>query len=198
MIVKCKCGFEIERIKVNSFAPVCFDCKSKKMRERYHAKKQKYEEARVKPRTTRSPRGSKLPATPRKKPKTKNSPKRLKTILWEECKRIIRARYINPNGTWNCYTCNRLIDTPAKAQTGHFIPSGSCGGFLRYDLQNLRVQDYYCNINLGGNGTEYYRRMVSELGQETVDQIFQDKNRIIKLDSAYLQKLIDEYATIKR
>lgn len=133
---------------------------------------------------------------PRKPLKTSKSTKSLKAKVWEECKRITRLRYVRPDGMWNCYTCDRLIDEPAKAHTGHFIPSGNCGGFLRYNLDNLRIQDYFCNVNLGGNGAEYYKRMVEEVGQKSVDQIFRDKNKLIKLDCVYLQNLVDEYGSI--
>jgi len=123
--------------------------------------------------------------------KTK-SPKTLKTELWNECKRIVRATY-GKDGTWRCFTCDRLLDAPVKAHTGHCLPSGACGAYLRYDLRNLRIQCYWCNINLGGNGAEYVRRLVIEKGQEYVDQLFKDKNVIIKADSIWYQNKIDEY-----
>src|ERR1035437_10348204 len=116
-----------------------------------------------------------------------------KLRLWELCKEITRKRYINPNGTWNCYTCGRLIDLPSKAQTGHLIPSGSCGAYLRHDLRNLRIQDYYCNITLGGNGAEFYRKMVDEVGLKVVGELFRDKNKIIKADIIFYNKKIKEY-----
>ncbi len=128
--------------------------------------------------------------------KKKTPEKKLKEDLWQLCKQITRLLYQNLDGTWNCYTCERIIDTPAKAQTGHFIPSSTCGAFLRHDLRNLRVQDYYCNINLGGNGATFYKKMVEDEGQEYVDQLFQDKNKSIKADSIFYQKRIDEYTKI--
>ncbi len=128
--------------------------------------------------------------TVKKKNKT---PAQLKKQLWELCKQITRKTYENKDGLWTCYTCDRRIDEPAKAQTGHFIPSGSCGAFLRFDLRNLRIQDYYCNINLGGNGAEFYKRMVKESGQEYVDQLFRDKQKIVKADSLFYLQKIREY-----
>lgn len=118
---------------------------------------------------------------------------KLKEKLWELCKQITRKTYQRDDGTWRCYTCDRVIDSPAKAQTGHFIPSGTGGAYLRYDLRNLRVQDYYCNINLGGNGAEYYKRMVAEVGQEAVDKLFQDKQLTIKADKWFYLSKIEEY-----
>lgn len=127
-----------------------------------------------------------------KKPNAKN----LKKKLWELCKQITRERFKREDGKWNCYTCDRLIDEPRKAHTAHLIPSGSCGAFLRYDFRNLRICDYYCNINLGGNGAEYYRRMVMEVGQSSVDQLFKDKQKVIKADVIYYQSKINEYEEI--
>ncbi len=120
---------------------------------------------------------------------------KLSKLVWELCKQIVRKRYQNKDGTWNCYTCGRLIDEPAKAQTGHFIASGACGAFLRHDLRNLRIQDYYCNINLGGNGAQFYKNMVEEVGQEAVDQLFRDKNKIVKTYD-HLLKLVEDYKEI--
>lgn len=147
-------------------------------------------------RTYKAPRRRSVPLGRTKPTKRIKGLATLKKQLWELCKALVRKKYQNPNGTWNCYTCDRLIDEPAKAQTGHFIASGTCGAFLRYDLRNLRIQDYYCNINLGGNGSEYYRRMVQEMGQEHVDQIFRDKQKIVKADSNWISSKIEEYTGI--
>lgn len=147
----------------------------------------------MKTKTTKATRGSKLP----RKRRTKSSDtKALKSKIWELCKAITRLRYQQLNGMWYCYTCDRLIDEPAKAQTGHFLASSTCGAFLRFSLRNLRVQDYYCNINLGGNGAEYYRRMVLEVGQDEVDQLFRDKQKIIKADTIFYQNLLAEYQAL--
>lgn len=115
--------------------------------------------------------------------------------LWELCKQIVRKKYANMNGTWYCYTCDRLIDEPAKAQTGHGIPKAALGAYLKYDLRILRIQDYYCNINLGGNGAEFYRRLVNEIGQDEVDKIYQDRQVTVKAIDHY-KMLIEEYKKI--
>lgn len=126
-----------------------------------------------------------------KKPK-KLTNRKLQDLLWAECKRIIRAKYLTPNNNWFCFTCNRLINEPQKAQTGHFIPSSICGAYLRYDLRNLRIQCYNCNINNGGMGASYYRNLVTEEGQPYVDQLFQDKHKIIKAYDYWLE-LLEKY-----
>jgi len=126
----------------------------------------------------------------------KPTPKSLKVKLWNLCKTIVRGRYVNKDGSYKCYTCDRRIEYPCDAHTAHFIPSGACGAFLRYDLRNIRICCYNCNVNLGGNGVEFYPRMVREKGQEYVDQLFRDKQKIIKCDVIWLQSKINEYESL--
>jgi len=122
----------------------------------------------------------------------KSVTRKIQDKLWEHCKRITREKYKNQDGSFNCFTCGRRIDSPSSAQTGHFIPSSICGAYLRYDLRNLRIQCYHCNINLGGSGATYYKNLVAEVGQVAVDQLFKDKQKIVKALEHY-QKLLKEY-----
>jgi len=138
---------------------------------------------------------SKKPSASSKKPKLK-SPKALKAELWELCKQIVRKRYIQKDGTYECYTCSRRIDTPSKAHTGHCVPSAVGGALLRYDLRNLRVQDYYCNINLGGNGAIYVMKLRKELGAAEIDRMLALKNKSVKADVIFYMRLIEEYKEI--
>ena len=113
--------------------------------------------------------------------------KSLKAKLWKVTSQLIKQIYGK-----KCYTCDRQADG-SGLHCGHFIPSSVCGISLRYNLRNLRPQCYNCNINLGGNGAEYYRRMVEEVGQEEVDKLFQEKNKITKWSLTDYQDLIDKY-----
>jgi len=114
--------------------------------------------------------------------------KPLKTKLWELCKQITRLKHKNV-----CYTCGKTGLEGSSWQTGHFIPSSVGGAYLRYELRNLRPQCYYCNINLGGNGSAFYKNLVEREGQEYVNQIFKDKNIIIKADQWWFISKIAEY-----
>lgn len=116
----------------------------------------------------------------------------LKKKLWEECKRIVRKTYISDDGVYRCFTCGKLIENMSSVHTSHFIPSAACGAYLRYDLRNLRICCYFCNVNLGGNGAVFYRRLVETEGQEYVDKLFTDKNISIKADLQWYQSKIDE------
>lgn len=116
------------------------------------------------------------------------SKKALKKKLWELCRLIVRKQY----GT-DCYTCPAKNLEGSNLHTAHFIPSSTCGLFLRYDLRNLRPCCYRCNVNLGGNGAAYYRNMVAREGQAYVDGIFADKNRITKESIIWYEEKIGEY-----
>lgn len=131
-----------------------------------------------------------MPTSKKSEPKRrKSSPeKKLKLKLWELCKQLTRRAY----GT-TCYTCGKTNLAGSSQHTGHFVPSSICGGYLRYDLRNLRIQCYRCNIDLSGNGAVFYRNLVRDNGQEYVDQIFRDKERIQKVDSTFLLNKIYEY-----
>ena len=116
--------------------------------------------------------------------------KRTTTALWKECRRIIFNKYGN-----TCYTCSRTNLEGSNCQLGHFIPSGACGAYLRYDLRNLRPQCYHCNINLGGFGAEYYKRLVAEVGKKEVNKLFKDKQKTVKAIDHY-KKLLAEYINL--
>lgn len=113
---------------------------------------------------------------------------KLKAKLWELCKQIVRKRDGN-----SCLICGKGELAGASWHTGHFIPSAACGAYLRYDLRNIHSSCYHCNINLGGNGALFYKRLVDIYGQEFVDRIFKDKQKIIKADVTFYSKKIAEY-----
>lgn len=121
------------------------------------------------------------------KRKSKTPVSKLKNKLWELTKKIIRRIYGN-----TCFTCSKKGLEGSNWQTGHFIPSSTCGASLRYDLRNLRPQCYHCNINGGGQGAEFYKRLVETEGQEYVDQLFRDKQVIVKADAQFYENLIEK------
>jgi hypothetical protein len=129
------------------------------------------------------------------KKQSKQPISKIQRQLWQECRRVADILYPPKNGATYCYTCDKPISGSNK-QLGHFIPKGACGANLKYDVyRNLRWQCYHDNINLGGNGTEFYRRMVRDHGQEYVDKIFQDKNITVKAYD-YFVELLDKYKQI--
>ena len=114
--------------------------------------------------------------------------------LWAECKRIIRARYID-----TCYTCgaSNLSLKPVNWQTGHMLAKASVGAYLKYDLRVLRPQCYLCNIRHGGRGADFIENMRRIEGNEYVDQILKDRNVIVKAIDHYIQ-LLETYKKIDK
>lgn len=127
------------------------------------------------------------------KRKSKSETRKVQDELWQECRRIILARY-ERSGKHYCFTCDKEVEG-SNRQLGHFIPNSVGGALLRYNLDNLRIQCYYDNINLGGNGSEFYRRLVKEKGQEYVENLFKLKGQTIKALDHY-KELLSEYKNI--
>lgn len=124
----------------------------------------------------------------------KVSKQKISTIqvkLWDECKRIIRARYKN-----TCYTCGRTGLEGSNWHTGHMFAKASLGAYLKYDLRVLRPQCYFCNINCGGRGAEFIENMRRIEGNEYVEQILKDKNITVKAYDHYAM-LLSQYVDIK-
>ncbi len=133
------------------------------------------------------------------KEKKENNLTALQTKLWNECKRIIRKRYQTKTGSAYCYTCGKWLIEPRDQQTGHMFAKAVCPPHMKYDLTNLRVQCYHCNINLGGNGAIFIENMRKIEGDAYVDNIkdhcFKAEN-YQKVDADYYKKLLEEYKTL--
>ncbi len=122
-----------------------------------------------KSRITLKPRG--IQRKPRKRRKKGELTKR-KDTLWELCKQITRETYKQPDGTWICYTSKKPILLPKNVHAGHFIASSLCSVELRYDLKNLRPQNYNENINHSGNALQFERNLIEDHGVEYVAELW--------------------------
>ncbi len=103
----------------------------------------------------------------RKKGKQKISV--LKRKLWETFSKYIRER-----DKYTCFTCGRKGEGSGM-HAGHFISKAIGGVELFFHEENVHAQCYNCNINLGGNQWIYGQR----LGKETVDKLYEIKNKVI-------------------
>lgn len=108
--------------------------------------------------------------------------------------KALRAVVIKRDGHV-CIPCGKEAKG-SNQHGGHFIPSSTCGMFLRYDLRDVHSSCYYCNINLGGNGGEFYRSLVARYGEEFVEQLFTDKKREVKWGVKELLALADFYESL--
>lgn len=118
--------------------------------------------------------------------KSKSPQRKLEDELWKLCRKIQFSKY-----GYVCYTCKKPI-AGKNAHLGHFIPRSVGGASLKYNLNNLRPQCYYCNINLGGNGSAFYNELLRDCGKLYIDDLFALKTKTIKAMDFYLT-LLEEY-----
>ena len=89
-----------------------------------------------------------------------------------------------------CVTCG-IIKPIKELQAGHFIPRAQ-GNATYFDLRNVHTQCYRCNINLGGNGAEYYPYMLDRYGQETIDELRRLSNTTVKFTRSDYEDMIED------
>jgi len=90
---------------------------------------------------------------------------KLKKKLWK-----LFSKYIRERDRYTCVTCGREA-TGSGMHAGHFITGATCTAKLYFDETNVHAQCYHCNINLSGNWVNYEAFMISEYGQEHVDNL---------------------------
>ncbi len=124
--------------------------------------------------------------TPLKR-KSKSEIRKIQDKLWQLCRELTFEKYGD-----TCYTCNATGLKKQNRQCGHMWAKASLGAYLKYDLRVLRPQCYRCNINFGGNGAVFYKKVLEEIGEEEMQKLEQDRNKIVNAKDHYL-KLIEEY-----
>jgi len=122
------------------------------------------------------------------KRKSKTPIAKAKAKLWKALKKVIEIR----DGD-TCISCGAKGLKGHSKHGGHFIPSSSCGGFLRYDFRNVHIQCATCNLFRGGAGAEYTLVLQKKYGPKFVERIIADKQQTIKLDIQYVEQLTDFY-----
>lgn len=96
------------------------------------------------------------------------------------------SKYIRERDEYICFTCGK--EGKGKGMhAGHFIPRRSGGLSLFFHEENVWSQCFHCNINLGGNGAEFYRRLVERIGADRVEELFRLR------DQGFRQYTIQEY-----
>lgn len=84
----------------------------------------------------------------------------LKTKLWDTIKVLCKQRDGNA-----CWSCDQKNLVGSNWHPGHFVAAGSSSA-LRFHPLNIHSQCMNCNINLGGNGAHYARRIMHAYGME--------------------------------
>lgn len=126
--------------------------------------------------------------------KSKSPQALLEAELWQECRRITFEQY----GT-DCYTCPAKNLVGRNLHCGHMWPKGSVHALLKYHIDILRPQCYNCNMNLGGMGAVFLKRMLKDEGRAYMNRLedlkIEDKRVTLKSFDHYT-KLLAEYKQI--
>ena len=89
-----------------------------------------------------------------------------------------------------CVTCGN-IKPWKELQAGHFVARAQ-GNATYFDLRNINSQCYRCNINLGGNGAEYYPFMEKKHGKAVIDELRRLSNTTVKFTIPDYEEMIEE------
>jgi hypothetical protein len=114
-----------------------------------------------------------------------NTPKTRKAASKISCHTYIRARDVGKP----CITCPKLL-VEGDFDAGHFMESGNFS-FTRYHEDNIHGQCKKCNRFKGGMLIEYEKNIRLKLGDEKVDWIHANKNKVTK-------RTIEDYRDIEK
>jgi len=79
------------------------------------------------------------------------------------------------------------------AQCGHYMPKGKGATAVRWLLQNVAVQDDYCNRHKSGNQSEFTRYLDRVYGQEITDDLRRRKFQAVKYTDDEIKEIADLY-----
>lgn len=93
-----------------------------------------------------------------------------------------------------CFDCGKLAEGQ-QFQAGHWQPSGSCGALLRFHPHNMNGQSGGCNCGYRQEQVKinYTMAMIRKYGHEYVEQLRQLKNKSIKADIIFYERMIELY-----
>ena len=137
--------------------------------------------------------------------KINNGKKRLKTprerfyssTAWKYFSRYILMYYSLDGIMVRCCTSGRFMKVNSqKCHVGHFVKvfdGNSTNYAVAFDFINVGPQSMQDNTFRGGRQDVMYQWLVSEHGKEEVDNLFQKKHEVFRLDDATLNEIAREY-----
>lgn len=93
-----------------------------------------------------------------------------------------------------CFDCGKYSES-RDFQCGHWIPDSSGGAILRYHPHNMHGQFSGCNCGYNQEMVKirYTQAMYQKYGELRVQSLTALKNRTIKADIIWYEKMIDLY-----
>ena len=114
-----------------------------------------------------------------------NTIKTRKAAAKKYCHLYIRVRDQN----LGCISCGKALEL-GKFDAGHYMESGNFS-FTRYHELNIHGQCEHCNRYKGAALISYDKNLRLKLGDEKVDWIHENKNKVIK-------RTIEDYRDIEK
>jgi len=122
--------------------------------------------------------------------------KRAKAKLVELSHTYVRRRDSTEEDTiaGRCFDCGEYAEGQ-QFQAGHFLPDGGSGAILRYHPHNMHGQAGGCNMKQVQERVKinYTMRMIDKYGREYVDFLRSLRNKSIKADIIFYEKMIELY-----
>lgn len=132
------------------------------------------------------------PMKTKTKEKVKSLPKvsTLENKLWSLTRLAVFKKYGR-----HCFTCYQTNLTGMNLQCGHAYPKGALGASMKYDIRILRPQCFNCNINHGGMGAVFWKKLERHIGKKKADTLYLEcqgsKGKPIKARDHYMRLIAE-------
>lgn len=104
----------------------------------------------------------------------------------------VRRVASDDRGYINCY-CGAKVKWQ-ESDNSHYIPRGCLA--LRYDPRNTHPSCRRCNRFMGGNLQAYSLYLEQKYGAGILQELNQEKHKIVKLSTEWYEEKIRKYATL--
>jgi len=102
----------------------------------------------------------------------------------------IRQKYADDNGYVSCYTCGNSKHWK-EMHCGHYVSRSYLS--TRFDENNVRCQDYSCNMYKGGDPITFRENLVKEIGEECVLEIEKKRHEITHYTIQWYKDKVEHY-----
>lgn len=95
--------------------------------------------------------------------------------------------------TAKCVTCDRIYPIRAVGglQAGHFLPNRH--NSVLFNEKNCHAQCYGCNVMKKGNMVKYYKYMLENYGQKTIDELEELDGKVVSMKEYMFKEIADLY-----
>jgi len=126
---------------------------------------------------------------------------KLKKKYWDLFSLMIKLTYSEDGENTRCFTCDAPLKIgTSNCQGGHYYTKKGYPA-LYFDRNNVRVQCYHCNINLSGNTVIFGERLLTEVGEEVMQDLALRRHNMVKRTQSDYNEMIanikEEIETLK-